>query len=64
LEYLWKNSNDPNFREHATGLLSKTTLFDNAIKKGVIDTSDLIYFLSVIFLFLYATLTSVKSLKR
>ena len=36
----------------------------NAIKKGVIDTSDLIYFLSIIFLFLYATLTSVKSLKR
>jgi spore coat polysaccharide biosynthesis protein SpsF len=41
LEYLWKNSNDPNFREHATGLLSKTTLFDNAIKKGVfIYTKD------------------------
>jgi ABC-2 type transport system permease protein len=36
----------------------------NSIKKGVIDSSDLIYFLSVIFLFLYATLTSVKSLKR
>lgn len=36
----------------------------NSIKKGVIDSSDLIYFLSVIFLFVYATLTSVKSLKR
>jgi spore coat polysaccharide biosynthesis protein SpsF len=34
LEYLWKNSNDPTFREHATGLLSKITLFDNIIKKG------------------------------
>ena len=36
----------------------------NSIKKGVIDTSDIIYFLSVIFLFLYATLSGVKSLKR
>lgn len=36
----------------------------NAIKKGVIDSSDIVYFLSVIFLFLYASLTSVKSLKR
>lgn len=34
LEYLWKNSCDPVFREHATGLLSRTTLFDNIIKKG------------------------------
>ena len=35
----------------------------NSIKKGIIDTSDLVYFISVIGLFLYATLASVKSLK-
>jgi ABC-2 type transport system permease protein len=36
----------------------------NSIKKGLVDTSDIIYFISVIFLFLYASLSSVKSLKR
>jgi ABC-2 type transport system permease protein len=36
----------------------------NSIKKGIIDTSDIVYFISVIFLFLYAALTSVKSLKK
>ena len=36
----------------------------NSIKKGLVDTSDIVYFISVIFLFLYASLTSVKSLKR
>lgn len=36
----------------------------NSIKKGVIDTSDFVYFLSVILIFLYATLTSIKSLKK
>ena len=36
----------------------------NSIKKGIIDTSDIIYFISAIFLFLYAALTSVKSLKK
>ena len=36
----------------------------NSIKKGLVDTSDIVYFISVIFLFLYASLSSVKSLKR
>jgi spore coat polysaccharide biosynthesis protein SpsF (cytidylyltransferase family) len=27
LEYLWKNSNDPTFREHATGLLLKKRVY-------------------------------------
>lgn len=36
----------------------------DAIKKGVVDTKDLLYFLSVITLFLYASLTVVKSLKK
>ena len=35
-----------------------------SIKKGVIDTSDIIYFISVIFLFLYGALTVIKTLKR
>ncbi|AEA44396.1 ABC transporter permease [Fluviicola taffensis] len=35
-----------------------------SIMKGVIDTSDLIYFFGMIVLFLAATLTVVKSLKR
>lgn len=35
-----------------------------SIKKGVIDTSDLIYFFGMIAIFLAATLTVVKSLKR
>lgn len=34
LEYLWKNENDPNFREHATGMLSLTEKYNNIIKKG------------------------------
>lgn len=34
------------------------------IKRGVIDTSDIIYFFSVITLFIYAALTVVKQLKR
>lgn len=35
-----------------------------AIKKGVIDTSDILYFLSLNALFLVASLTVVKSLKK
>lgn len=35
-----------------------------AIKKGVIDTKNVVYFLSIIFLFIYAALTVVKSIKK
>ena len=40
-----------------------TTHFDS-IKRGVIDTSDLIYFISLTSLFLFAALTVIKSLKK
>ena len=36
----------------------------DGIKKGVIDTKNLVYFFSVIVLFIYAALTVVKSLKK
>lgn len=36
----------------------------NAIQRGVIDTKNIIYFLSLIILFIYAALTVVKSLKK
>jgi len=36
----------------------------DSIKRGVIDTSDVIYFLSLITLFMYAALTVIKSLKK
>lgn len=36
----------------------------DGIKKGVIDTKNLVYFFSVIILFIYAALTVVKSLKK
>lgn len=36
----------------------------DGIKKGVIDTKNIIYFLSVITLFIYAALTVIKSLKK
>jgi len=36
----------------------------SAIQKGVIDTKNIVYFLSVIILFIYAALTVVKSLKK
>jgi ABC-2 type transport system permease protein len=36
----------------------------DAIKRGVIDTKNLVYFFSVITLFIYAALTVVKSLKK
>ena len=35
-----------------------------AIKKGVIDTSDILYFLSLNALFIVASLTVLKSLKK
>ncbi|MCT4560159.1 MAG: gliding motility-associated ABC transporter permease subunit GldF [Crocinitomicaceae bacterium] len=36
----------------------------DSIKRGVIDTKDLVYFFSVITLFLFAALTVIKSLKK
>lgn len=36
----------------------------DAIKKGVIDTSDIVYFLSIISLFIFAALTLIKTLKK
>lgn len=36
----------------------------DAIQKGVIDTKNIVYFLSVIVLFIYAALTVIKSLKK
>lgn len=40
-----------------------TTHYDS-IKKGVIDSSDLLYFLSVISFFLFSAMTVLKSLKK
>jgi ABC-2 type transport system permease protein len=37
--------------------------YDN-IKRGVVDTSDIIYFLSVISIFIFSALTVIKSLKK
>lgn len=36
----------------------------DAIKRGVIDTSDIVYFLSVIAVFIFAALTVIKSIKK
>jgi ABC-2 type transport system permease protein len=36
----------------------------DAIKRGVIDTSDVIYFLSLIGVFIFTSLTIIKSLKK
>jgi ABC-2 type transport system permease protein len=36
----------------------------DAIKRGVIDSSDVIYFLSLIGVFIFASLTIIKSLKK
>ncbi len=36
----------------------------DAIKKGVIETKDLVYFFSIIVLFILASLTVIKSLKK
>jgi ABC-2 type transport system permease protein len=40
-----------------------TNHFDS-IKRGVIDTSDLVYFISIIVLFIYSALTVIKTLKK
>jgi ABC-2 type transport system permease protein len=40
-----------------------TTHYDS-IKKGIIDSSDLLYFLSVISFFLFSAMTVLKSLKK
>ncbi|MBI1836678.1 MAG: gliding motility-associated ABC transporter permease subunit GldF [Flavobacteriia bacterium] len=40
------------------------TLHYDSIKRGVIDTSDIVYFVSVIGLFIFAALTVIKSLKK
>jgi spore coat polysaccharide biosynthesis protein SpsF len=37
LNILWENNNNPQFREHATGMLCKTTQYDNIINKGYYD---------------------------
>jgi ABC-2 type transport system permease protein len=37
--------------------------YDN-IKRGVVDSSDIIYFLSVISIFIFSALTVIKSLKK
>lgn len=36
----------------------------DSIKRGVIDTKDLIYFITIITLFIFSALTVIKSLKR
>lgn len=36
----------------------------DAIKKGVIDTADLVYFISIITLFIYSALVVIKTLKK
>jgi ABC-2 type transport system permease protein len=36
----------------------------DGIKRGVIDTKNIVYFLSVIILFICAALTVIKSLKK
>ena len=36
----------------------------DSIKRGVIDTSDVVYFLSLISLFIFAALTVIKSIKK
>jgi ABC-2 type transport system permease protein len=35
-----------------------------SIKKGVVDTSDLIYFISVITIFIFSSISIIKSLKK
>jgi ABC-2 type transport system permease protein len=35
----------------------------NAISRGVVDTRDLLYFISVILLFIFASTISIKSRK-
>jgi ABC-2 type transport system permease protein len=40
------------------------SLHYDSIKRGVVDTSDLVYFLSVISIFIFSALTVIKSLKK
>lgn len=40
------------------------TFHYDSIKRGVIDSSDIIYFLSIISLFIFAALTVIKTLKK
>jgi ABC-2 type transport system permease protein len=40
------------------------TLHYDSIKRGVIDTSDLIYFISIISFFIFSALTVIKTLKK
>lgn len=49
--------------DHVFQYLSIAHHYDS-IKRGVIDTSDIIYFVSVIAFFLLASLTVIKSLKK
>jgi ABC-2 type transport system permease protein len=49
--------------DYAIQYTSLTFHYD-AIKRGVIDTSDLVYFLSIIGLFIFAALTVIKTLKK
>ena len=36
----------------------------DGIKRGLIDTKNIVYFISIIVLFIYAALTVIKSLKK
>jgi ABC-2 type transport system permease protein len=36
----------------------------DAIKRGLVDTSDVVYFLSIIGIFMYSALTVIKTLKK
>jgi len=36
----------------------------DSIKRGVIDSSDLVYFIGLITIFIFAALTMIKSLKK
>jgi ABC-2 type transport system permease protein len=40
------------------------TFHYDSIKKGVLDTSDLVYFITIIGLFMYSALTVIKTLKK
>jgi ABC-2 type transport system permease protein len=40
------------------------TMHYDSIKRGVIDTSDIIYFISIISLFIFSALTVIKTLKK
>jgi ABC-2 type transport system permease protein len=40
------------------------TFHYEGIKRGVLDTKNIIYFISLIFIFIYGALTVIKSLKK